>query len=96
MLDLETNTLQELRLTQVALSIEQIKAIAKSMPLMPNITGIYLEDTNLTDDGFAIILDSIEKNIASFKSITLKGTENKFGQKSFPILQRILQRKVPF
>ena len=60
MLALETNTLQELRVTQVALSIEQVKALAKSMPLMPNINGLHMEDTNLSDEGFAIILKSID------------------------------------
>ena len=38
-----------------------------------------MEDTNLTDEGFATILQSIVENIPCFKSIILKGSDNKFG-----------------
>ena len=88
--------MQELRITQVAFSIEQVKALAKSMPLMPNINGLHLKDTNLTDEGFSILLRSIDEYIRSFKSISVRGTDNKFGQKSYPYMKKILQRRVPF
>ena len=63
---------------------------------MPNLNSIYLEDTNLTDTGFSIILKSIEENIKDFKSITYKGVVNQFGEKSLVELTKILKRKVPF
>ena len=52
--------MQELKITQISLSIEQIKALSKSMPLMPNLNSLHLEDTNFTDIGFSILLKSIE------------------------------------
>ena len=66
------------------------------MPLMPNLNSLYLEDTNLTDIGFSIILKSIEEHIRDFKSITYKGVVNQFGQKSLNELTKILKRPVPF
>ena len=66
------------------------------MPLMPNINGLHLEDTNLTDEGFSILLKSIDEFILGFKSISVRGTDNKFGEKSYPYMKKLLQRRVPF
>ena len=67
----------------MTLSIEQIKAIAKSMPLMPKLNSLHLEDTNVTDLGFSLLLKSISIDIQSFKSISFKGNRNSFGEKSY-------------
>lgn len=80
----------------MSLSTEQIKAIAGAMTYMPVLNSLHLEDTNLTDFGFSLILRSIEINIKPFRSITYKGVTNAFGELSLRELDRILQRKVPF
>lgn len=66
------------------------------MPFLPKLNSLHLEDTNLTDFGFSVLLKSIEINVKPFHSITYKGVTNSFGEKSFRELDRILQRKVPF
>ena len=71
-------------------------AIAKAMPAMPNLSELHLEDTNLSDELFAMLLKAIYSEIFSFKAITYKGSDNCFDQQSYEILQKILLRQIPF
>lgn len=54
------------------------------MPLMPKLNSLHLEETNVTDLGFSLLLKSILLDIKSFKSITYSGNTNSFGEKAFP------------
>ena len=53
---------------------------------------LHLEDTNLGDESFALLLKSINAEVSSFKSITYKGSNNKFGPQSMENLQKLLLR----
>ena len=55
-------------------------AIARAMPAMPNLSELHLEDTNLSDELFAMLLKAIYSEIFSFKAITYKGSDNCFDQ----------------
>lgn len=49
------------------------------MPLLPNVNSLYLEDTNISDDGLAILLKSVNASVQNFKSLTYIGSGNKLG-----------------
>lgn len=71
-------------------------ALTKSMPLLTKMSAIHLEQTNLSDEGFSLILKCIHKEIQSFKSIKYIGGNSSFGPKSFEWFQKIFLRQVPF
>ena len=52
------------------------------MPSILRLKELHLEDTNLSDEGFAMLLESINDELPSFKSIIYKGTNNKFASQS--------------
>ena len=96
MLDLETSKLEELKLVNLAMSLDQVKAVSSSMAFMPKLHSLHLENTNLTDLAFSVLLRSINLDIPSFKQITLRGSANVFGKCSHEELQKILMRRAPF
>ena len=58
-LDLRSGKLNEIRIMRNNLSMPQVDAIARALPSMPQLNELHLEDTNLSDDSFALLLKSI-------------------------------------
>ena len=65
--------LTELRLINITLGNEYIKSLSKCLKVIPKLSLIQLQDNNLPDESFALLLKGLLNNSYALKKVLYKG-----------------------